>query len=78
MFRISVPTIEEGGTHDGSIEPLRVAPGSPARGVSPILNTKLAIRKFNTLEHRLRLRCINRLPLPNRTNRSTTPSMQHD
>ena len=25
------------GTHDGSMSPLRVAPGSPARGVSPIL-----------------------------------------
>lgn len=28
----------KGGTHDGSISPLRVAPGNPARGVNPILD----------------------------------------
>lgn len=27
-------------THDGSIEPLRVAPGNPAKGVRPILTTR--------------------------------------
>ncbi len=31
-------TVSGWGTHDGSISPLRVAPGNPARGVNPILD----------------------------------------
>lgn len=34
---MGLPSPPNGQTHEGSISPLRVAPGNPAKGVKPIL-----------------------------------------